>query len=532
MSACEFLENSYITSFRARKRQPNSSPRISSSIADSTSAYFTRPSHLSETMQARQDQTTTTTQPQTLDPSLPLLSQSKPSGSSGLLTGAITPTGSSSTPSNSTLEGSTAPSNISETISNISSSNSIPSATSEPGSELEYNFADDRTDGSEYFSSNTRLVNPILDASISTISVPTSFVCPPLDEPTAGGSGGNTIDGLITNHNKFAPAPPTERGAYSSTLSVNLDLDCAICLDIIQPSHHATATLACGHEFHLSCISMAFAIGKEMICPLCRYLHKNQPFMNQESDGDIKPLFGRSIATATHQTIFQNHHPFSRSRSQSQSTLHEHPTSGTVFSMMPSLFETSIGHGPAAGTIRTSSGGIVLKTSTWLLLYALPFTIAICFLTFVLGKVETMWSKISCLIGAAICYMVCWAIVVAIVDPDHEARTLLEQLNRLQESEFVIETVPSNSLSTASSLRQRHQHQHQQQQRLQQQQQLDRRHPSRIDTDPTHSSTSAPLPSGPMPSLWTTWTQHRYVQNIHNRVVDISRTLDDLPGDW
>ncbi|KAF9895956.1 hypothetical protein BX616_008469, partial [Lobosporangium transversale] len=31
--------------------------------------------------------------------------------------------------------------------------------------------------------------------------------------------------------------------------------DCAICLDSIRPSHHAKATLACRHEFHLSCIS-------------------------------------------------------------------------------------------------------------------------------------------------------------------------------------------------------------------------------------------------------------------------------------
>lgn len=38
-------------------------------------------------------------------------------------------------------------------------------------------------------------------------------------------------------------------------LTEDEDLDCAICLDTIQPRKHAKATLACRHEFHLSCIS-------------------------------------------------------------------------------------------------------------------------------------------------------------------------------------------------------------------------------------------------------------------------------------
>src|SRR5690554_5140206 len=43
---------------------------------------------------------------------------------------------------------------------------------------------------------------------------------------------------------------------------------------------------------------MAFSLGKEMICPLCRFLHKNQPFMGTE-DEDIKPVSALPSATAT-----------------------------------------------------------------------------------------------------------------------------------------------------------------------------------------------------------------------------------------
>ncbi|KAF9353340.1 hypothetical protein BGX26_008889 [Mortierella sp. AD094] len=320
--------------------------------------------------------------------------------------------------------------------------------------------------------------------------------------------------GLTASHSKVTP---TEMDPFSQ------DQDCAICLDKIQPKQHAKATLACRHEFHLSCISMAFTMGKEMICPLCRYLHKNQPFMNQESDTDVKPVSGQAIATTDlQQRSIQNRHPFSRSP---VTTLHEHPTSGTVFSMMPSLFETSLGHGPAAGTIRTSPGGICLKTSTWLMLYVMPFTISLCFLAFVLGKVETMWSKVSCLIGAAICYMVCWALVVAIMNPDHEARALLERLNQMQQNELSVETqTSSSSPSSENTINE-----------------------DRATSGPDHTTTTtlnsnstttssltypSSLSSEPLPSLWATWSQHRYAQSIQNKVMDLSRMLDDLPGDW
>ncbi|KAF9935232.1 hypothetical protein FBU30_006317 [Linnemannia zychae] len=185
---------------------------------------------------------------------------------------------------------------------------------------------------------------------------------------------------------------------------------------------------------------MAFAMGKEMICPLCRHLHKDQPFMTLESDQDLKPSSTTNNTNTRHSAS-----SLSSSRHHTSATLHEHPTSGTVLSMMPSLFETSLGHGPTAGTIRTAPNGICLRTSTWLLLYALPFTVALCFLAFVLGKVETLWSKISCLIGAAICYMACWALVVAIMDPDHEARSILERLDQDQRRQAILQAMRGGS---------------------------------------------------------------------------------------
>ncbi|KAF9195128.1 hypothetical protein BGZ51_004555 [Haplosporangium sp. Z 767] len=342
-------------------------------------------------------------------------------------------------------------------------------------------------------------------------------------------------------------------------------LDCAICLDTIQLSHHAKATLACRHEFHLSCISMAFAMGKEMICPLCRYLHKDQPFMSLELDEDIKPASSSAAATSTTSarssrattasTPGQQRHPFSPHHDQpyntqhSISTLHEHPTSGTVLSMMPSLFDTSLGHGPTAGTIRTSPDGICLKTSTWLLLYAMPFTVALMFLAFVLGKVETMWSKISCLIGAAICYMVCWALVVAVMDPDHEARDLSERLNQIQ----------ANELSRQSQQQQQQQQQDQQDQQDQGLQQISteegsltsnaassstpastaslrQRHVQSGDATvqgPGSSTQSFLAPLPPDAGLWPfslpVWLRNRYALDLQNRVQELADILDDLP---
>ncbi|KAG0258572.1 hypothetical protein BG011_003201 [Mortierella polycephala] len=312
--------------------------------------------------------------------------------------------------------------------------------------------------------------------------------------------------------------------------------DCAICLDIIQLSHHAKATLACRHEFHLSCIS---------------YLHKDQPFMSLEPDEDIKPASSspattsttsaRSSRATTTSAPRQQRHPFSPHHDHLDntqhpvSTLHEHPTSGTVLSMMPSLFETSLGHGLTAGTIRTSSDGICLKTSTWLLLYAMPFTVALMFLAFVLGKVETMWSKISCLIGAAICYMVCWALVVAVMDPDHEARDLSERLNQIQANELSRQgqqqqvqqeqdpqqlsteegSLTSNTASTIS-LRQRH---------VQSGDEI-----VQGSGSPTQSLLAPLYPdAGLWPLSLPVWIRNRYALDLQNRVQELADILDDLP---
>ncbi|KAH7042447.1 hypothetical protein BKA57DRAFT_539088 [Linnemannia elongata] len=322
------------------------------------------------------------------------------------------------------------------------------------------------------------------------------------------------------------------------------DPDCAICLDRIVPLRHAKAILACRHEFHLSCISMAFAMGKEMICPLCRYLHKDQPFMTLESEEDLKPTSTNRRSPVSS--------PSSSSHSQT-STLHEHPTSGTVLSMMPSLFETSLGHGPTAGTIRTAPNGICLRTSTWLLLYALPFTVALCFLAFVLGKVETLWSKISCLIGAAICYMVCWALVVAIMDPDHEARAILERLDQDQRRRAILQAMQGgngiteigasgtsggdSSIASRAAL------------------ELTRRRTGGSDVDYLSNSPSPAIsndgfeqdasarqmtgaeaePDPGWPYSVAGWVPHRYAQDIQNRLLDFSEMLDRVPdmmGEW
>ncbi|KAF9961517.1 hypothetical protein BGZ72_003355 [Mortierella alpina] len=256
-----------------------------------------------------------------------------------------------------------------------------------------------------------------------------------------------------------------------------------------------------------------------------------------------------SPATSPHRR-----HTFSDSRPRSHSiaTLHEHPTSGTVLSMMPSLFETSIGHGPAAGTIRTSPDGIFLKTSTWLLLYAMPFSVALCFLTFVLGKVETMWSKISCLIGAAICYMVCWALVVAVMNPDHEARAILERLNQTQESaEGTAErSVPqaqeldSDAMQTADpseaevgSIFLRHRTQPQATGN-----QVFATSSGTMTATTQNNVTSAPLSSlqssstlqslpstGLLPITFSTLALNRYAVDLQQRVQDLAEILDDLP---
>ncbi|KAG0089904.1 hypothetical protein BGZ92_004004 [Podila epicladia] len=344
--------------------------------------------------------------------------------------------------------------------------------------------------------------------------------------------------------------------------------DCAICLDRIVPAHHAKATLACKHEFHLSCISMAFAMGKEMICPLCRHLHKDQPFMTLEADMDDKLNSSSRRSQQQHGRALNV---------QDTLSSHEHPTSGTVLSMMPSFTETYLG--PQAGTIQSS--GICLKTSTWLLLYALPFTVAVAFLGFVLGQVETLWSKISCMIGSAICYMACWALVVAVMDPDHESRTILMSMesararahddvshgavasreersanlqrsrnsstvNLLLEGDIIegYSTARANLGSSGLSRRR-----------------SSSSTPSGPGTPTTATASSSslqnnsgddplvsttmlfPFMASPSPSANSTpsllslsrWTNNRYAQELQNRVMDLAEILDEFPdtiGEW
>lgn len=280
-----------------------------------------------------------------------------------------------------------------------------------------------------------------------------------------------------------------------------------------------------------------------MICPLCRYLHKDQPFMTLESNEDLKPS----------STSHRRSSPLSsESSSHTQtSTLHEHPTSGTVLSMMPSLFETSLGHGPTAGTIRTAPNGICLRTSTWLLLYAMPFTVALCFLAFVLGKVETLWSKISCLIGAAICYMVCWALVVAIMDPDHEARAILERLDQDQRRRAILQALqggnnitdvgspivgdestmdPSGASRAALELTRRRTGGGLDQ--------FSSSSSSSLSNDDSEQRTGAEteVEADPgWPYSVAGWVPHRFAQDIQNRLLDFNEMLDRVPdmmGEW
>ncbi|KAG0023775.1 hypothetical protein BGZ80_008102 [Entomortierella chlamydospora] len=449
MGACEFLEHSYITSFRSRKRQQYSTSRVSSS---SSASFFPRSPSLQE-------------------PSSPQVS---------IPTAESVPAGEDASSPATTLGLTLEESSSSSTEEQVNTSGS--SELSEPPSPTVASASTSSSLSCAALEEHVTACTTSNDIDISSVS---------------GSNSGFNHSDMDAHTNRSEPPSPYTTASSADNISMNTNLE------TMSPS-------------------MAFAMGKEMICPLCRYLHKNQPFMNQESDSDVKPVPGQSIAnTNLQQRSIQNRHPFSRS--PPPTTLHEHPTSGTVFSMMPSLFETSLGHGPAAGTIRTSPGGICLKTSTWLMLYVMPFTISICFLAFVLGKVETMWSKVSCLIGAAICYMVCWALVVAIMNPDHEARDLLERLNQMQRNELSLETQTLQS-SPLNENRANSGSDH-----------ATTTATTTLNSNP--SDTSSPvhpssLTSEPSPSLWTTWSQHRYVQSIQDKVMDLSRMLDDLPGDW
>ncbi|KAG0365836.1 hypothetical protein BC939DRAFT_456961 [Gamsiella multidivaricata] len=540
MNVGDYLSPSYITSFRSRRGAPVSpesnfsSSSVSSYLSSPLQSELQVPSFASQAPDIVADSTANPSpglsEADTIDTAISapieqeaVLSSAssypRTTKTSGSSLGLLPESSSVSVPLSSTATlGSPSSPEIASKASRGAGSSSVQSgADSELDQEISahHHVVLNTTSASRVQTSSP--LATIVTGTSTNIPVESSSQLPPSSSVSALSS----MDSLVANQENSSHKNP----AVISTKEGQIDMEstepgCAICLEGIKSRHHAKAILACRHEFHLSCISMAFAMGKEMICPLCRYLHKDQPFMNMGAEDDVKPsasgrppraiMMSTSTSTAHQRRLFQQ-------QAQSIATLHEHPTSGTVLSMMPSLFETTLGHGPAAGTIRTSPDGICLKTSTWLMLYAMPFSVALCLLAFVLGKVETMWSKVSCLIGAAICYMVCWALVVAIMDPDHEARALLERLNQQELSSETQQNPSSPSNSSAGNR-------------------------SGIEattgtllTESSSSSTVNPnyppsAPSlGPLGFSWGALIQHRYTRGIQNRVMDLAGILDDIP---
>ncbi|KAG0084766.1 hypothetical protein BGZ93_005446, partial [Podila epicladia] len=233
---------------------------------------------------------------------------------------------------------------------------------------------------------------------------------------------------------------------------------------------------------------MAFSMGKEMVCPLCRYLHKDQPFMCLESD--TKPLRTLSTSTTTtstaspgattaaprgmngrnrhnsihlqqhlsnlvqHQRHHQRHRRDNSTSSQDNTTPPSTPPASSpggssVLSSIPFFGGSSTSsafHGrPVSSQLynynrRNSNGprdaypstspfsiphGHFINMTTWFMLYGVPFSVAILFLAFLLGRAESLWARVSCLVGSVICYMVCWAIAVACLLSQEEAMTAL-----------------------------------------------------------------------------------------------------------
>ncbi|KAF9163013.1 hypothetical protein DFQ26_003046, partial [Actinomortierella ambigua] len=188
---------------------------------------------------------------------------------------------------------------------------------------------------------------------------------------------------------------------------------------------------------------VAFKCRKEMICPLCRHLHKDQPFQLQgdptgssasstrASSPDLSSLRGGTGGLRSYREVFQSrnsrhsHNPTNisgvihgggggggdgmslspgrhlqqhlRNLMQHQRrnylqelATHEHPTSGTVLSIVPSFFGESMmtttrgmvegGGGSAAGLGTPGAieglSGLYLSTTTWLMVYGVPFAAA------------------------------------------------------------------------------------------------------------------------------------------------------------
>ncbi|KAF9379661.1 hypothetical protein BGX21_002572, partial [Mortierella sp. AD011] len=221
---------------------------------------------------------------------------------------------------------------------------------------------------------------------------------------------------------------------------------------------------------------VAFSMGnKEMICPLCRFLHKDQPFMGSDAE-DTKPphmAAAAAIATANH-TLSINTTPSMtsaiRNRHRTNSIHLQHNLSNMVQHQQrrQSIYELrrasvsspTTATAPANGTSNSgsttstatslpssslpSSTSLPSPSSTYtqqrqssaatprhhrvapvkitpfpnMTFYGLPsFSIAVLLMAFVLGQVDTLWSKISCLTGSMIFYVLCWIFVVQIIAP-------------------------------------------------------------------------------------------------------------------
>ncbi|KAF9360372.1 hypothetical protein BGX26_009618 [Mortierella sp. AD094] len=73
-----------------------------------------------------------------------------------------------------------------------------------------------------------------------------------------------------------------------------------------------------------------------------------------------------------------------------------------------------------AATARHQQRGTLVKVTPFphLMFYGLPsFSIAVLLMAFIMGQVDTLWSKISCFIGSLVFYMLCWVFVVQIIAP-------------------------------------------------------------------------------------------------------------------
>jgi hypothetical protein len=155
--------------------------------------------------------------------------------------------------------------------------------------------------------------------------------------------------------------------------------------------------------------------------------------------------------------------------------------------------------------------------------------------------------------------MVCWALVVAIRDPDHEARAILERLDQDQGRRAIVQAIQGgnsiadvvvpvvggestmdSSVASRAAL------------------ELTRRRRTGGGLDYlSSSSSSSPSPSSPSisndesghrteteteaeadpgwPYSVVAWVPHRYAQDIQNRLLDFSEMLDRVPdmmGEW